>query len=255
MAGLILLALGACGRTERAEIATPIEAPPPATAAESVVLDEYGYTSNECLCAVASPQPEPPLVYAGASPAVTHAALLFQEENFDDSLAGFNLILAYGDGHAHDHFNRGVVHLRLAHLDEAIADFDRAIQLDPTLSAAHLNLGIAHYRTRDSESALRHIATAIEQSAAYARAYWNRGYMLGMQTDYEAGLAAFDVAVRLGPDDPVNLLGRGLAYANIGRTSDARADLQAALALTDDPALIVPIEIALRDMADPTAND
>lgn len=255
MAGLILLALSACGRTERAEIATPIEAPSPATAAESVVLDEYGYTSNECLCAVTSPQPEPPLVYAGASPAVTHAALLFEEENFDDSLAGFNLILAYGDGHAHDHFNRGVVHLRLAHLDEAIADFDRAIQLDPALSAAHLNLGIAHYRSRDGDTALRHIATAIETAPAYSLAYWNRGHMLGMQTDYDAGLVAFNMAVELGPDDPLNLLGRGLAYANIGRIVDARADLEAALALTDDPAVIVPIETALRDMPDPAAGD
>ncbi len=260
-AGMLLLALSACGQSPDPEIAAPPTAPPPAAAtaaasgAEMVVLDEYGYTANECLCAVAHPIPEPPLVYAGASAAVTHAAFLFERENFDDSLAGFDLILAYGDGFAEDHFNRGVAHLRLALLDEAIADFARAIELDPSLAPAHLNLGIAHYRGRDRETALRHIASAIERAPDYARAYWNRGHMLGMQTDFEAGLVAFDMAVKLGPDDPVNLMGRSLAYANIGRVRDARADLQTALALTDDPAVIVPIETALRDMPDPAAAD
>jgi len=256
MAGLILLAFSACGRTEQAEIAPANESPPPAaTAAEPVALDEYPYSSHECLCLVAHALPEPPLVYPGASAAITHAAFLFEEENFDDALASFNLILAYGDGHAEDHFNRGVAHMRLTNLDEAIADFNRAIQLDPNLAAAHLNLGIAHYRSRDGETALRHIADAIGIEPAYALAYWNRGHMLGMQTDYEAGLVAFDMAVQLAPDDPFNLMGRAVLFANMDRLGDARADLQTALALTDDPAVIVPIEIALRNMADPAAAD
>ena len=255
-AGLILLTISACGRTETADIAPPVEAPPPpAAAAKPVALDEYPYSSNECLCLVAHALPEAPLVYPGASAAVTHAAFLFEEKDFDDALAGFDLIVTYGDGRAEDHFNRGVAHLRLTMLDEAIADFARAIELDPTLAAAHLNLGVAHYRSRDGETALRHIADAIGIAPAYALAYWNRGHMLGMQTDYESGLVAFDMAVKFGPDDPFNLMGRGVLFANMDRLGDARADLEAALALTHDPAVTVPIEIALRDMADPTAAD
>ena len=258
--GLILLSLGACGRSGEPETAV-LE---PATAeaattigagAEAVVLDEYGYSAGECLCSAASAQPELPLVYAGASEAVSGAARLFEDERFDDSLVAFELILAENGGLPEDYFNRGVVHLRLALLDEAIVDFARAIELDPNLAAAHLNLGITYFRSRDGESALRHVAIAIEKAPDYARAYWNQGRMLGMQTDYEAGLASFDMAVKLGPDDPINLMGRGLAYANVGRFGDSRADFEAALALTDDPAVTVPIETALRDMPEADTAD
>ena len=173
---------------------------------------------------------------------------LFAEREFDAALAGFDSILEYGEARAEDYFNRGTAHLRVAALEEAIADLTRATELDPGLAAAHLNLGIAHYRNRDAETALEHVAEAIERGPDYARAHWNQGHMLGMQNDFEPGLAAFDVAVGLDPDDPINLMGRGLAYANLGRVTEARADLAAALALTDDPALTVPIETALRDM-------
>jgi tetratricopeptide (TPR) repeat protein len=246
---VVTLLLGGCGRAEPPESERPVLEPAAvAVEGEAVVLDEYGYTSNECLCSLARPQPEVPLEYAGAGAAVERAVALFAERDFDAALAGFRAIVEGGEARAEDYFNRGTAHLRVAALEEAIADLTRATELDPGLAAAHLNLGIAYYRSRDGETALEHVVEAIEQGPGYARAYWNQGHMLGMQGDYEPGLAAFDVAVRLGPDDPINLMGRGLAYANLGRVTAARADLAAALALTDDPALTVPIETALRDM-------
>ena len=105
------------------------------------------------------------------------------------------------------------------------------------------------------EMALKSITAAIDNAPDYALAYWNRGHILGMRTEYESGLAAFDMAVKIEPDNPVNLMGRGIAYANMDRIGEARADFEAALALTDDPSVIVPIEIALRDMSDGAVSD
>lgn len=258
MAAAVVLLLAGCGSAtepeakapEAAAVAAVAETRPAggAEAGEPAVLDEYGYTSSECLCSLARPQPELPLRYPGASAAAEAAVLLFEQGEYDYALDGFDAIVGGGDARAEDYFNRGTAQLQVIDYDAAILDLTRAIEMDAGLAVAHLNLGISYYRNRDGETALEHVARAIELAPEYPRAHWNLGHILGMQTDYEGSLAAFDRAVELGPEDPVNVIGRAMAYAGQGRVREARVDFTYALTLTDDPVLTVPIEIALRDL-------
>lgn len=257
--GFSYLALSACGGINNLDTAAPdagsVDVTAIAETSDTTGLDGYPYSSNECLCSVSHVLPEPPIVYGDASATVATAARLFQEGRFNDSLSKFEDVISQGGVLAQDYFNRGAVRMNVMLLEEAMTDFTKAIELDPSFSPAHLNLGIVYYRNADDEMALKSIAAAIHNAPDYALAYWNRGHILGMRTDYKSGLSAFNMAVKIEPDNPVNLMGRGIAYANMDRIGEARADFEAALALTDDPSVTVPIEIALRDMSDGAAND
>jgi hypothetical protein len=257
--GVSYLALSACGETNNLDAPTTdagsVDVTVIVETSDTTGLDGYPYSSNECLCSVSHVLPEPPIVYVDASATVATAARLFEEGRFNDSLSKFEEVINQGGVLAQDYFNRGAARMNVMLLEEALTDFTRAVELDPSFSPAHLNLGIVHYRNSDDEMALKSITAAIDNAPGYALAYWNRGHILGMRTEYESGLAAFNMAVKIDPDNPVNLMGRGIAYANMDRIGEARADFEAALALTDDPSVIVPIEIALRDMSDGAVSD
>ena len=107
--------------------------------------------------------------------------------------------------------------------DEAIAMYRRAQELDPL--AHRVDVATALLRAGRSEDALAAARDAVEVDAEYARAHSTLGWaLLGME-QHEQGLVELERAVALAPGATIWLAQLGQAYAQTGRSDDARAIL------------------------------
>ena len=124
-------------------------------------------------------------------------------------VAALALVLASCGGlsEAEEHYNTGVGLQEQGLFEEAIADYDEAIRLTPEDADAYNNRGNAHDE-------------------------------LGQ---YERAIEDYDEAIRLIPQDARGYVGRALAYTLLGDDVAAQLDVERAVELGVDPALLKEI--------------
>ena len=135
---------------------------------------------------------------------------------------------------AYDYYLLGMqLHFRIDKDDNLKAEsaLKKAIELDPQLERAYAGLGRV-YSTRGSwgwgegfvseyEKAKASELKAIELDSADAMAYAILGEAYLTLSDYDRGLAAFQQALVLNPNDPTILIKHGGALAFFGRSQEA----------------------------------
>jgi DNA-binding winged helix-turn-helix (wHTH) protein/tetratricopeptide (TPR) repeat protein len=116
--------------------------------------------------------------------------------------------------------------------DEAISTFERSLALNPYQVYAHAELGLAKIEAGRSNETLGHIETAIRLSPndRWLRTWY---FWAGLAALHEGDSAAavdwFEKSRMANPRFSQSLIGLAAAYADTGRTEEARALVQAFL--------------------------
>ena len=133
--------------------------------------------------------------------------------------------------------NRGNAKDDLGDQKGAIEDFDTVIRLKPQkdiLAGAYLNRGEAKSDLGDKKGAIEDCNTAIRLKPAdiiLAAAYNLRGEAKSDLADNKGSIMDYDKAIQLEPNHPEFYYDRGVANAELGRTSAAKTDFKTALKL------------------------
>ena len=87
------------------------------------------------------------------------------KRQFDRAMSDFDAAIALDSGHAHAHYNRGVLYSQLLNHDLAIADYASAIEADAEYSLAYANRGMAHLELKHYRLAIADLRKAIDLDA------------------------------------------------------------------------------------------
>ncbi|MFN4017075.1 MAG: tetratricopeptide repeat protein [Reyranella sp.] len=185
------------------------------------------------------------------------------------AFADYTMALSIDPGYVDALVNRGAIYSMQGSTAKALADLDQAVELQPTHALAHYNRGYAHFARRDYEQAITDYTRAIEADDRMSWAFNNRcltrtivdrdlaeavsdcdealrlqpdnvefretrGFVFLKLGETEIALREYDAALRVDPDRPVALYGRGLARIAKGDVRDGESDKAAARALLPD---------------------
>jgi len=125
--------------------------------------------------------------------------------------------------------NRGSVYLKLGETERAVEDFSLAIRFDGENAIAYFNRGSAYLLLGALEQARDDITQALSRPGVLGShvslAYANRGSVfLGLEQP-ELAIADYSQAMGGLPDQTELYVGRAIAYAQLGRDSDAQRDV------------------------------
>ena len=119
--------------------------------------------------------------------------------------------------------------------DEALAWYDQVGDSDEHAFDADLRSAVLLHqqgKRGEAHALLEQLQTAYLDQPTPLRRAWEADAELYMREhDYAQAVAAFSHALQVMPDDPELLYGRGLAYAEAGKTDQAVADLRRLLQL------------------------
>jgi len=156
-------------------------------------------------------------------------------EERHDALADYDAALARSlttEEEAHIRHMRGYIHTDQGEETLAIADFSRLIALKPDFADAYWLRAVSYENLKDYVSALadydRMTQLRPDDWTGWSQICWGHAYL---NSGLAAGLRACDTALRLNPDDPNTLDGRGFVNFRLGRFAEAIADYDAALRL------------------------
>ncbi len=121
------------------------------------------------------------------------------------------------------HYNLGVLEISEKRLREAEAAFRKAVELNPGYAAALTNLGQVLEARRRYDEASELYRRAVESRPDYALARFHMGRMLLGQRKPAEAVEQFRAAVESeGPQTPDAWMGLFAAYAQLGRSDEAR---------------------------------
>ena len=135
------------------------------------------------------------------------------------------------------YFNRGSAKDDLGDQKGAIEDFEAVIRLKPqkdVLAGAYFNRGEAKSDLGDKKGAIEDCNAVIDlkpRNIILAAAYNLRGEAKSDLGDNEGSIMDYDKAIHLEPNHPEFYYDRGVANADLGRTSAAETDFKTALKL------------------------
>ena len=142
--------------------------------------------------------------------------------------------LSLAPNHAMAHYLLGFVQISTNRAVQGIAECERALALDRNLAAAHAEIGLAKYNIGRAEETEAHIREALRLSPRDTSAYaWKAfaGYSkLYLGSDEEAA-AWLQRAIETNRSYSLQHFSLACALAHLGQLDDARAAVQAGLAL------------------------
>lgn len=135
------------------------------------------------------------------------------------------------------YINRGSAKFHSGDYKDAIEDYNNAIRLKPEdviLAVAYVNRADAKSDLGDHKGAIEDCNTVIslaQEDSILAEAYNVRGKAKSAQGDNISGITDYDKAIQLEQTHPEFYYNRGIANTALGRNSEAKTDLKAALKL------------------------
>jgi tetratricopeptide (TPR) repeat protein len=198
----------------------------------------------------------------------------------DEALADHDAVIAADSNYAEYYFDRGNLYRRLGRDDDALADYETAMRLSPPFPEVYYNRADLLLSRGDTEAGLAGLNDVLDIDPDFIDALVNRaGLLAGLgqldaaRRDVDAGLAlapdhphllcvlgqlhaaggrtaaalgAFDAALATAPALAAAWAGRAAAAFDAGDTAAALADLNRALELGEDPALLFNRATALQ---------
>jgi len=125
----------------------------------------------------------------------------------------------------------GFVLERLGMPEDATAAYRKALELDPASASAHYNLGSSLARSGNYAEAEKHLRAALE-SSPNTQAYTGLGILLRQQGRMDQAVASLQAAIEADPNNATAHRELAEALASLGRTDEARRELETAKALS-----------------------
>jgi tetratricopeptide (TPR) repeat protein len=156
----------------------------------------------------------------------------------DKALEDVNLAIANDAYFAEAYNNRGRIMARTGRPEEAILDFTHALSINPTLLTAYVNRGMAKNQMADFKSALADFETAEGNGFNNPALCFEMGFSYYNLKDFYHAETLFDKALQQKPDYYDALKYRGFTRFNGGDFISSIDDLDKALALDTNDALL-----------------
>jgi protein O-mannosyl-transferase len=124
--------------------------------------------------------------------------------------------------------NLGITFLNVGRFDLAERHLRAAVEFMPDLPISYYDLGVVLQREGKSDEALHFYKLGLSYTndpEDAARTHNNIGAILLDRNDLPGAMAQYNTALRLNPDEPHSLLGRGVIEYRHGQFDSALADL------------------------------
>lgn len=171
-----------------------------------------------------------------------------QRRDFDAAVADLKAYVQANADVAEIQSSYGTFLLEQGHPDEAKKALRQAIDLDPAAPGARINLAELYRATGDSAKSERTYAEAVAANPARADLRYGHGLSLVRRKVMEEAIRELGAAVRLDPINSRYKTTAAIALDSVGRTNDAFALFDPALAdgATDPNLLGTAIQIGLK---------
>jgi Flp pilus assembly protein TadD len=117
--------------------------------------------------------------------------------------------------------------------EEAAEAYRKALELDPESASAHYNLGVSLARSGEFAEAETHLRAALERTPN-AQTYTGLGVVLLQQGKAEEAIASLQAAIEADPENAAAHQDLAQALEKLGRTDEARSEMETAKALNRD---------------------
>jgi Flp pilus assembly protein TadD len=169
-------------------------------------------------------------------------ALYAQEKRFDQALPLLKRTVRLDPYDADGHLNLGAAYAEMGKTDRAEEQFRAAVLLFPLDFEAHNLLGKLYYDSQRLAAAEEQFRASLACEPNLA-AYDYLGYIAMQRGDREQAEAVFTKALAVKRTDSHALFNLGLIHAASGKKTQAREELQAALASDpDNPEILAALE-------------
>lgn len=151
-------------------------------------------------------------------------------KEYDRALADFNRTIILDPDRAANYVWRAKVYAQQQSYDQALADLNRALVLDPKSSWVYCNRGRIYSLQGNLDQALEDLDWALVLDLFNGEAYFERGKIHLHKKAYDLALSDFSKAIPLFNHDQAWQLYSywAQAYAGLGESAKARADLDQA---------------------------
>jgi tetratricopeptide (TPR) repeat protein len=143
-------------------------------------------------------------------------------------------VLSQSPNNARAHYCLGRIEVQTKRGAEGIAESERALALNPNLASAHAVIGLAKLFDGHPEETESHELKALRVSPYDTEADVWVAYMALAKRylgDYEGALSLYRRAKELNPNYPTGRFNMAATLVELGRIDEARAEVQAGLAL------------------------
>jgi tetratricopeptide (TPR) repeat protein len=119
--------------------------------------------------------------------------------------------------------------------EEAVGAYRKALELDPGSASAHYNMGSSLARSGEFAQAEKHLRAAVAKNPG-TQTYTGLGIVLSQQGKADEAVASLQAAIRADPKNAAAHQALAQAFTSLGRTEEARKELEMAKALERSPA-------------------
>ncbi len=142
--------------------------------------------------------------------------------------------------------NLGVVYQDMGSAESAEQAYRRAVELG--YKASYFWLARVLLDLKKYDEAISFGLKAAESNPKDGSVYNLLGVAWNEKKEYRRAAACFEQALLLSPQDPIMLINLGIAYLNLGEKEKARQNLEKALPLLKDQALIEKVNGWLKEI-------
>ncbi|MCU0566306.1 MAG: tetratricopeptide repeat protein [Oculatellaceae cyanobacterium Prado106] len=158
-------------------------------------------------------------------------AIAWYLQDYPGALVAIQKAIDLNPTYAQAWVNRATVLRTMGLYDSALTSYDQAIRIDPQNSEMWANRSVTLWSLERYEEAIVAADRSIRLNPDSIQAWYNRGSALYALQEYGAALTSYQRVVELDPKNVNALTGQGITLAHLQRYDDAKATLEASLAL------------------------
>jgi adenylate cyclase len=153
----------------------------------------------------------------------------FPQQAIEKALGFGQKALSIGEPDAFTHALLGSGYLRLGKYDLAISELQRAIELNPNDALSHLRLGTVMLYAGQTDEAIQMLQTGLRfDPYSELDHYWHLGLAFYLKGKYEDATRTLEQALSFAPNFAWNHIALAAAYAQAGRSEDAKRSAESA---------------------------
>jgi TolB-like protein/DNA-binding winged helix-turn-helix (wHTH) protein/Flp pilus assembly protein TadD len=154
---------------------------------------------------------------------------------------GYRRAIELNPGYANAHHWYGYYLMLSGRVKEGEAEMRRALDLDPLSPIINANVGMTFYVARDYDAAIAHWRKALEMHRNYRLLHDYLTTAYAAKGMYAEALAELEKGISLSGAGPWETSIRAYLYGRMGRTKEARTELDALLSQNDAPGYFVAL--------------
>jgi tetratricopeptide (TPR) repeat protein len=151
---------------------------------------------------------------------LAYAAFVY-DWNWQEAEKEFKRAIALNPNYEINHSWYGLYLDSMGRFEEALLEYNRALDLEPLSMTINTDIGLHYYFARQYEPAAKQLTTTLEMAPNFAFAHLVLGLVYLQKPTLGDAIAEFQRAVALEGGNPLYIAFLGIAYATVGKRSEA----------------------------------